>query len=128
MAHIVCIDDHQDILDVTKLCLEMIGGFSVTTFHDGQSALALLPDIKADLILLDSIMPGLDGRETFRALREIPALRDTPVIFMTGRGRPAELQQFIDLGAASALAKPFDADELVNTINKVLTACQPATP
>ncbi len=122
MAHIVCIDDKQDILDVTKLCLELVGGYQVSIFRDGRTALQALPTLKPDLILLDSVMPGLSGRETFLALRQLPALQTTPVVFMTARSRPEELKEFIDLGAAGTVAKPFEPDELVNEINKVLNA------
>jgi len=122
MAHIVCIDDQQDILEVTKMCLEIIGGHRVSVFRDGRSALAALPGLKADLILLDSVMPGLTGRDTFAALQALPEVKAVPVVFMTARGRPEELKQFIDLGAAGAVAKPFEPDELVDKIAKLLAA------
>jgi two-component system, OmpR family, response regulator len=108
LRHIVCVDDDDDILEVTKLCLESIGGFRVTCFGSGATIVSVIESEKPDLILLDVMMPELDGPSTLKLLQQGTAPPHVPVIFMTARVQPAEVSDYLNLGAVGVVAKPFD--------------------
>jgi two-component system OmpR family response regulator len=116
LQHILCIDDEADILEVAQLSLEMVGGFKVTCLTSGRDAIDQAAAIKPDLILLDVMMPQLDGPSTLTALRTQARLQHVPIVFMTARVQPAEVQRYLDLGAAGVTAKPFDAMALPGQI------------
>jgi two-component system OmpR family response regulator len=116
LQHILCIDDEADILEVAQLSLEMVGGFKVTCLSSGRDAIDKAAAISPDLILLDVMMPQLDGPSTLTALRTQARLRHVPIVFMTARVQPAEVQRYLDLGAAGVTAKPFDAMALPGQI------------
>jgi len=121
MAKILVIDDEEDMAKVVSLVL---GG-------DGHEVrIQLAPDLAVetaqefapDLILLDLVMPGMDGHQVFRALREIPALARTPVAFLTSRDRHIDLMVGLHvLGASDYLTKPFDRTDLLRRVRKLLT-------
>jgi len=117
LRHILCVDDEEDIQEVVKLCLEMDGGFTIDTCNGGAEALAFLADAKPDLILLDVMMPGMDGPATFAAMKSRGL--DVPVIFMTARVRGAEVSQYLDMGAAGVIPKPFDPVSLANEVQQL---------
>lgn len=119
LQHILCIDDEADILEVAQLSLEMVGGFKVTCLGSGRDAIDRAAFIKPDLILLDVMMPQLDGPSTLTALRAQSSLQHVPIVFMTARVQPAEVQRYLDLGAAGVTAKPFDAMALPGQIAEV---------
>jgi CheY-like chemotaxis protein len=119
LQHILCIDDESDILEVAQLSLELVGGFKVTCLCSGRDAIDKAAAIAPDLILLDVMMPQLDGPSTLQALRRQTGLRDVPIVFMTARVQPAEVQQYLDLGAAGVTAKPFDAMTLPGQITEM---------
>jgi CheY-like chemotaxis protein len=119
LQHILCIDDESDILEVAKLSLELVGGFKVTCLGSGRDAIDKAALVKPDLILLDVMMPQLDGPSTLQALRQQTDLQHVPIVFMTARVQPAELQQYFDMGAAGVTAKPFDAMDLPTQITEM---------
>lgn len=121
MAHkpletIVYIDDEPDIRTVVELSLSLAEGLTVHTGDCGQRALELAREVKPDLVLLDVMMPGMDGPETLRQLRAQPDLAGIPVFFMTAKAMPAELQRLRDLGAAAIIPKPFDPMKLATDV------------
>jgi len=118
--HIMCVDDEQDILSVAKLALETVGGYQVTTCCGGTVALERVRDIKPDLILLDVMMPHLSGPATLRELRNIDEFSSTPIIFMTARVQPHEVEEYLKLGASAVVHKPFDPMQLAGQIGEVL--------
>src|SRR6185436_4548009 len=85
LRRILFVEDDPDIQTVAKMALEAIGGFHVLACGSGSEALSRLSDFSPDLVLLDVVMPGMDGPSTLAALRQIPAGRDLPVVFMTSR-------------------------------------------
>jgi CheY-like chemotaxis protein len=105
---ILYVEDEPDIQAVAKLALEAIGGFIVKICSSGQEALKELPVFAPDVILLDVMMPGMDGPTTLKALRELGVAKNTPVIFMTAKVQPQEVAQYKALGALDVIAKPFD--------------------
>ena len=108
LKRILYVEDESDIRTVTAMALEAVGGFTVISCNSGMEALAAVPDANADLILLDVMMPGMDGMATLSALRGLPQTADTPVIFMTAKVQASEVQHYMRLGATDVIAKPFD--------------------
>lgn len=108
LKHILYVDDEPDIREVVELSLSLVGDLTVRTCESGADALELLQTYRPDLILLDVMMPGMDGATMFQRLRSMPEFEDIPVIFMTAKALPQEVARFRELGAAAVIAKPFD--------------------
>lgn len=119
LKRILYVEDEGDIRTVTAMALEAVGGFSVIACGSGKEALAAAPDANADLILLDVMMPGMDGLATLGALRGLARTADTPVIFMTAKVQASEIQQYLRLGAIDVIAKPFDPMTLSEQIGEI---------
>jgi DNA-binding response OmpR family regulator len=117
LRHILCVDDEEDIQEVVKLCLEMDGGYAIDTCAGGAEALAFLAHTQPDLILLDVMMPGMDGPATFAAMKAKNV--NVPVIFMTARVRGAEIVQYLEMGAAGVVPKPFDPVTLAADVRQL---------
>ena len=116
---ILYVEDEGDIRTVTAMALEAVGGFTVITCSSGTEAVATAPDASADLILLDVLMPGMDGLATLSALRGLSQTADTPVIFMTAKVQASEIQHYMRLGATDVIAKPFDPMMLSAQIGEI---------
>ena len=116
--HILCIDDEDDILEVVRMCLSFDGGFSISTCKSGAEALDFLDQVRPDLILLDVMMPKMDGPATFEAIKTIKAAENIPVIFMTARVQSSEVDAYLKLGAIGVVPKPFDPVTLASEIRK----------
>ena len=119
LKRILYVEDEGDIRTVTAMALEAVGGFTVITCSSGIEALATAPDASADLILLDVMMPGMDGLATISALRGLSQTADTPVIFMTAKVQASEIQHYMHLGATGVIAKPFDPMTLSAQISEI---------
>ncbi len=121
LQKILMIEDEPDIQTVAKLSLESIGGFNVEVCSSGQEALEKAIDINPDLILLDVMMPGMDGPTTLLELKKMPELSNTPVVFMTAKVQPQEIQLYKEYGAIDVIPKPFDPMSLADTLNSIWT-------
>jgi two-component system phosphate regulon response regulator PhoB len=119
-------DDH-DIQLVAGLALRR-AGFDVAVAANGAEALARVARERPDVILLDWMMPQVDGLETCTRLKADPATRDIPVIFLTARSQESEIQQGLRLGAIGYITKPFDALDLGRQVHQLLNGAAPATP
>jgi CheY-like chemotaxis protein len=119
LARILYVEDEPDIRMVAQMALEAVGGFTVIACASGSEALAAAPTASADLLLLDVMMPGMDGPSTLKALRDLPATAQTPVIFMTAKVQAAEVAQYMALGALDVIHKPFDPMELAAQIGLI---------
>jgi CheY-like chemotaxis protein len=108
LKRILYIEDEADIRAVARIALESVGGFTVKICSSGEEALDSAAGFAPDLILLDVMMPGMDGPTTLAALRRIPELADTAAMFMTAKVQPQEIAHFKSLGAVDVIAKPFD--------------------
>lgn len=109
MLKVLHVDDEPDIREVAAFALEMDPGISVRSAASGREALEILKsDAPVDVVLLDVMMPELDGPGTLEQLRLLPAHADTPVVFMTARAQSNELDRFLSLGAVAVIIKPFD--------------------
>ena len=112
-------EDEADIREITGFALED-EGFNLLACASGQEALDKAATISADLVLFDVMMPGMDGPTTLQKLRELPNFENTPVIFMTAKVQPSEIEQYKALGALGVISKPFDPMTLADQIRDIL--------
>ena len=119
LTRILYVEDEPDIRMVAQMALQAVGGFTVIACASGQEALDAAPGAAADLLLLDVMMPGMDGPTTLKGLRQLPATANTPVIFMTAKVQAAEVAVYKGLGALEVIPKPFDPMELSTQIQRI---------
>lgn len=119
LNRILYVEDEPDIQAVAQIALEAVGGFTIKTCSSGAEAIAAAADFKPDLILLDVMMPGMDGPTTLAELRKLPTTANTPAMFMTAKVQPQEIEYFKSLGALDVVAKPFDPMSLSNHIREI---------
>lgn len=120
MTRILYIDDEDDIREVAQMSLELDPGFEVRGCGSGAEGLVEAAAWRPDLILLDVMMPGMDGPTTFARLREQPETAAIPVVFITARTQAHEVAGFRELGARGVLAKPFDPMALADQVRDLL--------
>ncbi len=117
---ILVIDDEDGIREIIQICLEAAAGWEVVTAASGSEGLADAQTTQPDAILLDVMMPDMDGPTTFRLLQANVTTRHIPTILLTAKAKISEQQQFIDLGVTGVITKPFKAQDLVNQIREIL--------
>jgi CheY-like chemotaxis protein len=117
---VLIIDDEDDIREVAALSLESVAGWDVVTANSGSQGLARAVEHQPDAILLDVMMPGMDGPSTFRELRKHPATAKIPVLLLTAKVQSSDQRRFADLGVEAVLFKPFDPLTLSDQIAGVL--------
>lgn len=105
---ILYVDDEPDIREVVELSLGLAADLSIHTCDSGLRALDIIPQVSPDLVLLDVMMPGLDGPATLQRMRADTRLSHIPVVFMTAKAMPQEVARFREMGAVAVIAKPFD--------------------
>lgn len=117
---ILLIEDEDDIREIAQASLELTRGWEVHAAASGRAGIALAGEVRPDAILLDVMMPDLDGPATLAALRANEATRAIPVIFLTAKVHTLEVARLTDLGVQGVLAKPFDpmtlGDQLAATL------------
>jgi CheY-like chemotaxis protein len=119
LRDILIVEDEADLLRLAQLCLQTLGGFRVTAAATGRHALESARAHRPDLVLLDVMMPVMDGPSTLAAFRADPHLKDVPVIFMTARVRSTEVEAYLAMGADGVIAKPYEARDLLRQIGDV---------
>jgi two-component system OmpR family response regulator len=119
LKRILFIEDEASIRTIAVTVLEAVGGFAVIACSSGKQALEAAPVANADLILLDVMMPEMDGPATLKALRKVPQTAQTPAIFMTAKVQTSEILHYKSLGAIDVIAKPFDPMTLSAQINEI---------
>ncbi len=117
---ILIIDDDADIRAIARLSLSRVGGMEVIEAAGGADGVRIARDEQPDVILLDMMMPMMDGSETFAALRSQPATAMTPVIFLTAKAVGAEVERIRALGAEGVLIKPFDPRTLPEDVRALV--------
>lgn len=122
LQRILYVEDEPDIQAVAKLALELVGGFTVMICSSGEEALREVEAFAPQMILLDVMMPVMDGPGTLKALRERPAVATVPVAFMTAKVQPQEMARYTELGALGVIAKPFDPMALANEVRRLWEA------
>ena len=108
LRRVMCVEDDPDIRMIIEFSLATLGGYQVCLCPDGRAALAQAPNFKPDLVLLDVMMPGLSGPETLAALRRLVEMAGVPVVFMTAKAMPDEVEELLQYGATGVIVKPFD--------------------
>jgi len=117
--NVLYVEDEADIREVVEFALED-EGFELVVCDSGKEALIKGSSIIPDLILIDVMMPEMDGPTTLSKLREMPHMLTVPVIFMTAKVQPAEVEEYLNLGAVGVIRKPFDAMTLADEIHRLM--------
>lgn len=122
LTSVFYVDDEPDIREVVEMALGLVPGLTVRTCPSGVQAIQELPLLQPDLVLLDVMMPGLDGPATLAQMRNDEILRNLPVIFMTAKALPQEVDRFMKLGAIGVISKPFDPMQLGQRVQELWAA------
>ncbi|MCY1075597.1 response regulator [Archangium lansingense] len=117
---VLLVDDEDDIRTIGQISLSRVGGWQTVLAASGAEAVSKAAAEQPDLILLDVMMPGMDGPTTLGQLRAQPATAKTPVIFMTAKIQKQEVARYLELGAVGVIGKPFDPMTLPTEIKKLL--------
>lgn len=117
---VLIIEDEPEIRTILAMSLQHSGGFHTVTARNGAEGLHLAEQDTPDVILLDALMPDMDGYETCRQIRRNPKLQDVPVVFLTAKNDPESIEKAKSSGASSCLAKPFDPMMLGPTIKSII--------
>jgi CheY-like chemotaxis protein len=117
---ILIVDDDEDIRLVSELAVRRIGQWDVVSAATGEEALDRARSEQPDAILLDVMMPGIDGPTTLAMLREEPSTAKIPVVFLTAKVQRQELESYVALGAAGVILKPFDVMTLADQIRQLV--------
>jgi CheY-like chemotaxis protein len=116
LRRILYAEDDPDIQHIARFALERIGGFDVLICPTGQDALLQAEKFAPDMILLDVMLPEMDGTEILRQIRELPSLADVPTVFVTAKVQAQEIQGLLELGALDVLSKPFNPMTLAKAL------------
>ncbi|MBU2953138.1 response regulator [Marinobacter sp. F3R08] len=119
LQKIMLVEDEEDIRAVAELALEAVGGFTLKACDSGADALENIDIFRPQLILLDVMMPMMDGPSTLRAIREKPEFANTPAVFMTAKVQRDEVDGYLALGAVDVIPKPFDPMTLSDRIRDI---------
>lgn len=116
---VVIVEDEPHILLSLEFLLQR-HGYETASAADGEAGLALIHNLRPDVVLLDIMMPGRNGYDVCRILKSDPDLHATPVIFLTAKGQEVDMLKGLDLGATSYVTKPFGNAEILEAIRAVL--------
>ena len=119
LQNILYVEDEPSIQAVAQIALESVGGFNLKICSSGKEALETAVAFKPDLLLLDVMMPDMDGPATLEALRKLPELTNTPAMFMTAKVQPNEIAHYKSLGALDVIVKPFDPMTVADLIKSI---------
>ena len=119
LERIMHIEDDLSIQEVARVALEIVGGFTVKSCESGSQGLAEVADFNPQLVLLDVMMPGMDGPQTLAELQKLPCMTGVPVDFMTAKAQTQEVSSYRELGAAGVIIKPFDPMTLSEQIIEI---------
>ena len=123
---ILYVEDDLHVRTTAKLVLEVLGKFEVRDCGSGREALHAARDFQPDLILLDMMMPELDGLNTLEMLRRMPHLKNTPALFVTGLTNPADIARYVQAGAIGVIPKPVIPLRLTGQLHTLWSEHQPA--
>ena len=117
---VLLVDDDADIRTIGAISLEQVGGLEVSMASSGRGCIAVASELQPDVILLDMMMPDLDGLATLALLREDPKSASIPVIFMTAKVQQRDVGGYLDAGAIGVIAKPFDPLSLATEVKAIV--------
>jgi two-component system, OmpR family, response regulator len=116
LKKVLYIDDDDDIREIAQMCLELDADFAVRVAASGADGIAIARDWLPDIVLVDVMMPEMDGPSTFGQLASDPATRGIKVVFVTARAQPEDTASFLSMGVAGVIAKPFNPMELASVV------------
>jgi CheY-like chemotaxis protein len=122
LLRVLCVEDDDDIRRILRLSLEKIGRMTVELVADPTQAIDSMVASRPQLVMLDWMMPGVDGPALLRKMRENPETRGLPVVFVTAKASQRELAELRALGAAGAISKPFAAKDLPDQLRAIWNA------
>ncbi|WP_055077723.1 response regulator [Pseudanabaena sp. 'Roaring Creek'] len=120
IKRILVVDDEESIQTVVRFGIQMVADWEVLVASSGMQCMKIAGDAKPDAILLDVMMPDMDGLATFKALQADPHTAEIPVIFLTAKAQTSERRQFNDLHISGVITKPFNSLDLPDLITKIL--------
>ncbi len=119
LNRICYVEDDEDIRRIVRVSLERIGEMTVEVIGDPLLALEAIKAFKPELVMLDWMMPGMDGPTLYRKMKEVPEVRDLPVVFITAKASQRELDELRALGAAGTISKPFSPKDLPQQLRAI---------
>ncbi len=122
LNRICYVEDDEDIQRIVRLSLERVGKMTVEIVGDSTRAVEAIRAFKPDLVMLDWMMPVMDGPAVFRKMREHPETRDLPVVFITAKASQRELDELRAMGAAGTISKPFSPKDLPDQLRGIWNA------
>ena len=124
LVKVLHIEDEPDIRTIAKVALERIGGLTVESCESGPVGLATIPEFEPDVVLLDAMMPDMDGPEVLQKLCADPATSSIPVVFMTAKVQAHEIEHYKSLGALDVITKPINPATLHQQLKDIWAAFQ----
>ncbi|EAP77577.1 two-component response regulator [Roseovarius nubinhibens ISM] len=118
-------EDDPDIREIARMSLEMIGGFEILQCASGEEVLKAANDFAPDMFLMDVMMPGMDGRESVRQLRQSANFAETPVVFVTAKASNVDVDQLKEEFEAAVITKPFDPITLPDQLKEIWSRMTP---
>ena len=119
LNRICYVEDDEDIQRIVRMSLERIGKMTVEVVTDPMVALGAITSFKPDLVMLDWMMPGMDGPTLFRRMKQQPETSALPVVFITAKATQRDMDELIALGAAGAISKPFSPKDLPEQLRAI---------
>ncbi|MCH7936444.1 MAG: response regulator [Proteobacteria bacterium] len=119
LKKILYVEDEADIRTIAEVALQSVGGLEVMMCTSGAEAIEKAAAFGPDIVLLDVMMPVMDGSDTLEALRKIPGLENTPAVFLTAKAMPSEIKRYRELGVLDVIAKPFDPMTLADQVREI---------
>jgi CheY-like chemotaxis protein len=119
LQRICYVEDDEDIQRIVRMSLERIGKMTVELVSDPLVAVAAITAFKPDLVMLDWMMPGMDGPTLFRKMKQLPEVSALPVVFITAKAAQRDMDELIALGAAGAISKPFSPKDLPEQLRAI---------
>ena len=122
LNRVLYVEDDEDIQRIVRMSLERIGKMTVHVVSDPLLAIEAMKQFKPELVMLDWMMPGMDGPTLFRKMREVPETKDYPVVFITARAHQRETAELHTLGAVAVISKPFSPKDLPDQLRSIWSA------
>ena len=122
LNRICYVEDDEDIQRIVRMSLERVGKMTVEVVSDPMVAIDRMIAFSPDLVMLDWMMPGMDGPTLFRKMREVPETRNLPVVFITAKATQRELDELRSMGAAGTILKPFSPKDLPTQLRAIWQA------
>jgi len=119
LNRICYVEDDEDIQKIVRMSLERVGKMTVEVVSDPMRAIEAIKAFKPELVMLDWMMPGMDGPTLFRKMKELPEVSGLPVVFITAKASQAELDELRALGAAGTISKPFSPRDLPEQLRAI---------